>query len=198
MAFEFDKDNIDKDFADQVNSIKTEIKFEDIFYCPYNNSQRFSLRQDGPIWNHFFGEESDINKKKYDIWADDSKYVSLHYPTYNSYIPYQKYYHIEDFIPFYNDVLHILLKHPNYKLLKKEPFYFMYQDYYYKDRNSFEKVCKKTLHITLEVYEVKDVTKKWLDAISGQEIDEFDYSMEVGKKKNSTFAQYLQSTWNNI
>lgn len=63
MAFEFDKDNIDKDFADQVNSIKTEIKFENIFYCPYNNSQRFSLRQDGPIWNHFFGEESDINKK---------------------------------------------------------------------------------------------------------------------------------------
>ena len=39
MAFEFDKDNIDKDFADQVNSIKTEIKFENIFYCPYNNSQ---------------------------------------------------------------------------------------------------------------------------------------------------------------
>lgn len=196
MAFEFDKDNIDKDFANQVNSIKTEIKFEDIFYRPYNNSQRFSLRQDGPIWNHFFGEESDINKKKYDIWADNSKYVSLHYPTYNSYIPYQKYYHIEDFIPFYNDVLHILLKHPNYKLLKKEPFYFIYQDYYYKDRNNFEKVYMKTLHITLEVYEVKDVTKKWLDAISGQEIDEFDYLMEVGKKKNSTFAQYLQSPWN--
>lgn len=83
-------------------------------------------------------------------------------------------------------------------MLKKEPFYFIYQDYYYKDRNNFEKVYMKTLHITLEVYEVKDVIKKWLDAISGQEIDEFDYLMEVGKKKNSTFAQYLQSTWNNI
>lgn len=177
MAFEFDKDNIDKDFADQVNSIKTEIKFEDIFYRPYDNSQRFSLRQDGPIWNHFFGEESDINKKKYDIWADDSKYISLHYPIYDSYIPYQKYYHIDDFISFYNNVLNILLKYPNYKLLKKEPFYFIYQDYYYKDRNNFEKVYMKTLHITLEVYEVKDVTKKWLDAISGQEIDEFDYLM---------------------
>ena len=188
MAFEFDKDNIDKDFADQVNSIKTEIKFEDIFYHPYNNSQQFSLRQDGPIWNHFFGEESDINKKKYDIWADDSKYISLHYPIYDSYIPYQKYYHIDDFISFYNNVLNILLKYPNYKLLKKEPFYFMYQDYYYKDRNSFEKVCKKTLHITLEIHEIKGAAKKWLDAISGQEIDEFDYLMEVGKKKNSTFA----------
>lgn len=189
MAFEFDKDNIDKDFADQVNSIKTEIKFEDIFYCPYNNSQRFSLRQDGLIWNHFFGEESDINKKKYDIWADDSKYISLHYPIYDSYIPYQKYYHIDDFISFYNNVLNILLKYPNYKLLKKEPFYFMCQDYYYKDRNSFEKVYKKTLHITLEIHEIKGTAKKWLDAISGQEIDEFDYS---------TFAQYLQTTWNNI
>lgn len=198
MAFEFDKDNIDKDFADQVNNIKTEIKFEDIFYCPYNNSQRFSLRQDSLIWNYFFGEESNINKKKYDIWADESKYVSLHYPTYNSYIPYQKYYHIEDFTPFYNDVLYILLEHPNYKLLKKEPFYFMYQDYYYKDKNSFEKVYMKTLHITLEVYEVKDVTRKWLDAISGQEIDEFDYSIERNKKNNSTFAQHLQLTWNNI
>lgn len=91
-----------------------------------------------------------------------------------------------------------MLKYPNYKLLKKEPFYFMYQDYYYKDRNSFEKVYKKTLRITLEIHEIKGTSKKWLDAISGQEIDEFDYLMEVGKKKNSTFAQYLQSTWGNI
>ena len=52
-----------------------------------------------------------------------------------------------------------------------------YQDYYYKDRNSFEKVCKKTLHITLEIHEIKGTAKKWLDAISGQEIDEFDYLM---------------------
>lgn len=198
MAFDFNKDNIDKEFADRVNSIKTAIKFEDIFYCPYNNAQRFSLRQDSPIWNHFFGKDSEINKKKYDIWADESKYVSLHYPTYDSYIPYQKYYHIDDFIPFYNDILHILLKYPNYRLLKKEPFYFIYQEYYYEDRNSFNKIYKKTLHITLEIHEVKDMTKKWLDTISGQEIDEFDYLIEVGKKKNSTFAQYLQSQWNDI
>lgn len=197
MAFDFNKDNIDKEFADRVNSIKTAIKFEDIFYHPYNNNRRFSLRQDSLIWNHFFGEESDINKK-HDIWADESKYVSLHYPTYDSYIPYQKYYHIDDFILFYNSVLNILLKYPKYKLIKKEPFYFMYQDYYYKDRNSFEKIYKKSLHITLEIHEVKDMTKKWLDTISGQEIDEFDYLIEVGKKKNSTFAQYLQLTWNNI
>ena len=64
--------------------------------------------------------------------------------------------------------------------------------------NLIKIILTKTLHITLEIHEIKGTAKKWLDVISGQEIDEFDYLMEVGKKKNSTFAQYLQSTWNNI